>query len=190
MPCIVVRPRPPGLKSVRENSCRPFRDSLFIPLRTPDLRPGLMNAALNGLGRGDSIPPLRPKSRSHAHSEARADFVWFYAVLKRRSSSVLPQKATGRPGLRGARFPVLGQACQAPAGSVLGLGPFAAGIGFVPPLVLAIEFRNILCSLSFAWGACGLWETLSRAWRPGFSSSCWFDEVNKVANMSQLPYAI
>ena len=106
----------------------------------------------------------------------------FHGACRRR----LP----GAPVPVGHVFPFWDKLVKPPAGSVLGLSRFAAGIGFVPPLVLAIEFRNILCSLSFAWGACGLWETLSRAWRLGFSSSCWFDEVNKVANMSQLPYAI
>ena len=44
---------------------------------------------LSGLESDDSIPPLRLKFSSHAHSEARADFVRLYAGLKRRSSTVL-----------------------------------------------------------------------------------------------------
>src|SRR6266581_4865678 len=45
-----------------------LRDSILFLTRTPDLRPGLMNAAASRLE--SCIPPLQPEFGSHALTEA------------------------------------------------------------------------------------------------------------------------
>ena len=47
-----------------------LRDSLLFHTRTPDLRPGLMNAAAPRLQFCGFIPPLQPEFGSHALTEA------------------------------------------------------------------------------------------------------------------------
>src|SRR5207302_11072729 len=59
---------PSGAKETAGELVPSLSGLVLCPTLPPDLRPGLMNSALNGLGCGDSFPRLGPKSSSHAHT--------------------------------------------------------------------------------------------------------------------------
>jgi hypothetical protein len=88
-----------ALDFVRENSCRPFRDSFLFPSHTPDLRPGLTNAAPAGAGMRQCHFTYSFETRARTYSAL--EFVFAHTLTRTHTYKVW----TGKN--RRAIFPAL-----------------------------------------------------------------------------------